>query len=94
MGWARPTLSLVIPAATLVNGILFHILPTVVQGRVAPGLYTATLFYLPFSSWALVGAWRDGVPRRSIGLAFVAGSIKMTTVVLAARLLSSVKNIG
>ena len=45
VGWRRPALSLVIPAATLVNAILFHILPTVVQGRIAPGVYTATLHF-------------------------------------------------
>jgi len=41
VGWRRPVLSLVIPSATLVNGVFFHILPTLVQGRVAPGVYTA-----------------------------------------------------
>jgi hypothetical protein len=93
-GWARPTLSLVIPAATLVNGIFFHILPTVAQGRVSPGVYTATLLYVPFSSWALVGAWRDGVPRRSIALALVAGTIMMTIVVMGARALGRVNDGG
>src|SRR5258708_888335 len=53
-------LSLTIPAATLVNAIFFHILPTVVQHRISPGVYPATLLSLPFSSWAFVGAWRDG----------------------------------
>jgi hypothetical protein len=55
LGWRRPVLSLIIPSATLVNAVFFHILPTVVQGRVSPGVYTATLLYLPFSTWALVG---------------------------------------
>ena len=85
VGWQRPALSLVIPSATLVNAVFFHILPTLVQGRVSPGLYTATLLYLPFSSWALVGAARDGVPRSAIAIGFVAGTIMMTSVVLGAR---------
>src|SRR5262245_21619721 len=84
-GWSRPTLGLVIPSATLVNGIFFHIRPTVVQGRVAPGLFTAAFLYVPFSSWALLGAWRDGVPRRSIAWALVAGTVMMLMVVLSAR---------
>jgi hypothetical protein len=88
IGWKRPTLSLIIPAATLVNAIFFHIMPTIVQRRVSPGVYTATLLYLPFSSWALVGAWRDGVPRRAIAVASVLGALMMTAVVLAARWLS------
>jgi Protein of unknown function with HXXEE motif len=50
LGWRRPSLSLVIPAATLVNAIFFHLLPKVVQNRVSPGVYTATLLYVPFSS--------------------------------------------
>jgi hypothetical protein len=85
VGWRRPTLSLVIPAATLVNAIFFHILPTVLQGRVSPGVYTAALLYVPFSSWALLGAWRDGVPGRAIALAVVAGTLVMLGVVLGAR---------
>jgi uncharacterized protein with HXXEE motif len=84
-GWKKPTLSLVIPAATLVNAVFFHILPTVLQRRVSPGLYTATLLYLPFSSWAFLGAWRDGIPARALAVAFTAGTLMMLAVVLAAR---------
>jgi hypothetical protein len=85
VGWRRPELSLVIPSATWVNGVFFHILPTLVQGRVSPGVYTAALLYLPFSSWALIGAARDGVPRQAIATAFVTGTLVITGVVLAAR---------
>jgi hypothetical protein len=88
IGWNRPTLSLIIPAATLVNAIFFHIVPTIAQGRVSPGVYTAALLYLPFSSWAFVGAWRDGVPRRAMAVASILGALMMTTVVLSARWLS------
>jgi hypothetical protein len=84
-GWRRPVLSLVIPSATLVNAVFFHILPTLVQGRVEPGLYTATLLYLPFSSWALAGAARDGVPRTAIAAGFLAGAVMMIAVVLGAK---------
>jgi hypothetical protein len=85
VGWRRPALSLVIPSATLVNAIFFHIVPTIVQGRVSPGIYTAALLYVPFSSWALVGAARDGVARRAIATALVAGTLIMASVVLGAR---------
>jgi hypothetical protein len=88
IGWKRPTLSLIIPAATLVNAIFFHIVPTIVQRRVSPGVYTAALLYLPFSSWAFVGAWRDDVPGRAISMALVLGTLMMTAVVLTARWLS------
>jgi hypothetical protein len=84
-GWRRPALSLIVPAATLVNGIFFHILPTVVQGHRSPGVYTAVLLYLPFSTGALVGAAHDGVPPRAILTAVAAGTLLMTGIVLAAR---------
>ena len=84
-GWSRPTMSLVIPSATLVNAVFFHILPTVVQGRVAPGLYTAAFLYVPFSSWALLGARHDGVPPAAIARALMAGTVMMLMVVFSAR---------
>jgi Protein of unknown function with HXXEE motif len=89
VGWRRPALSLIIPSATLVNALFFHILPTIVQGRLSPGTYTATLLYLPFSSWALVGAARDGVPRTAIATAVLAGTLLMAGIVLGARSLSN-----
>ena len=90
VGWRRPRLSLVIPAATLVNAVFFHILPTIVQSRVSPGVYTATFLYVPFSSWALWGAHRDGVAGSPIVAAIVAGTIVMAGVVLAARWLGPI----
>lgn len=88
VGWRRPALSLVIPSATLVNAVFFHILPTIIQGRMSPGVYTAALLYVPFSSWAFVGAARDGVGRRETATALIAGTLMMTSVVLGARWLS------
>ena len=94
VGWRRPILSLVIPSATLVNALFFHILPTIVQQRVAPGVYTAVLLYVPFSSWALIGAARDGVPRTAIAAGVVAGSLLMVSVVLSAVWLSGAARYG
>jgi Protein of unknown function with HXXEE motif len=90
VGWRQPALSLIIPSATLVNAVFLHILPTIVQGRVAPGLYTATFLYVPFSSWALSGAARDGVPPTAIATAFAAGTCMMALVVLGARSLTGI----
>ena len=39
---------------------------------------------MPFSSWALVGAARDGVARTAIVTAMVAGTLMMASVVLGA----------
>jgi hypothetical protein len=87
-GWRMPSVSLVIPSATLVNGLFFHILPTIVMGQVSPGVYTATLLYLPFSSWALVGARRDGVPISAIARGVVGGTAMMLSIVVVMRWLS------
>jgi len=56
--------------------------------------YAATLLYLPFSSWAYLGAWRDGVPRRALAVAFMAGTFLMLAVVLAARWASGLGRVG
>jgi len=85
IGWRRPALSLIIPAATLINGVFFHIIPTIAQRHVAPGFYSALLLYVPFSSWAYVGAWRDGVRKRSLAIGFVLGTLMMVSVFLAAK---------
>jgi hypothetical protein len=89
VGWKRPTLSLVIPAVTLVNAVFFHILPTIVQRKVSPGIYTAALLYVPFSSWAFLGAWRDGVPLRALLTAAGLGTLLMIAVFLGARSLGA-----
>src|ERR1051325_4102304 len=94
VGWRRPALSLLIPAATLVNAVFFHILPTVLQNRVSPGVYTATLLYLPFSSWAFVGARRDGVPKLASFMALITGTLMMLAVILVARWLGSLTRVA
>ncbi|HEY1338481.1 MAG TPA: HXXEE domain-containing protein [Bryobacteraceae bacterium] len=86
VGWRRPALSLLIPSATLVNAAVFHIAPAIVEGRAVPGLYTAVFLYLPFSSWALAGAIRDGAAPRTVGKAFAGGTLMMMSVFSAARL--------
>jgi hypothetical protein len=85
VGWRQPTLSLVIPSATLVNAVFFHILPTVTQHQRSPGVYTAALLYVPFSTWALVGAFRDGVGWKPIVAGIAGGTALMLVVFLSAR---------
>jgi uncharacterized protein with HXXEE motif len=81
-GWKWPAVSLIFPAVTLVNGIFFHILPTIAMRRASPGVYTATLLYLPFSSYAFFVALRDRVSRKSVALAFLLGVALNCAVVL------------
>jgi hypothetical protein len=75
----------VIPTATLVNAVAFHILPSIVQHRVSPGVYTGAALYVPVSTWALVGAARDGVPSRQIVMGMVLGVVMAVGVVVIAR---------
>lgn len=88
-GWKRPTASLVIPAATLANAIFFHIVPSAAQQHLAPGVVTAALLYVPFSTWAFVGAWRSGVERRAIVTACGLGMLMMVGFVSGVRYLVS-----
>jgi hypothetical protein len=55
---------------------------------VSPGVYTAVLLYVPFSSWAFVGAWRDAAPKRALAAALIIGTLMMISVVLTAKWLS------
>lgn len=89
MGWRQPELSLIIPSATLINAIFFHILPTIIQSRASPDIYTAAFLYVPFSSWTLVGAARDGVAPMAIATALIAGTLMIAGVVLGSRWLST-----
>jgi Protein of unknown function with HXXEE motif len=88
-GWKWPAVSLIFPAATLVNGIFFHIVPTIAMRRVSPGVYTASLLYLPFSSYAFYVAWRNRVRRKSVALAFLLGIALNCAVVLGVWLMSN-----
>jgi len=55
VGFRRPAIGLTLPSLTLINGVFFHIGPTIVLGRISPGVFSATLLYLPISIWLF---WR------------------------------------
>jgi hypothetical protein len=76
------------PTDSRVTAVFVHIVPTIVQSRLSPGIYTAALLHLPLSPWALVGSTREGVARTAIAL--VAGTLMMSNVVLGAGWLSNV----
>ena len=87
-GWKWPTISLIIPAATLVNGIFFHILPTIALRRVSPGVYTSSLLYLPFSSYAFVAARRNAITKRAMARALLLGATLNCVVIFGVWLMS------
>jgi hypothetical protein len=87
-GWKWPTVSLIFPAATLVNGVFLHIMPTIALHRVSPGVYTSIFLYLPFSTYAFVAAWRNRVSKKSITKAFLFGTTLNCGVVTVVWLMS------
>jgi hypothetical protein len=78
IGWRLPEVSLALPASLLTNALLFHILPTVAQGRFSPGTITAVVLYLPLCAWAYRCAWRDGIlTGRVIAISSIVGGAIM-----------------
>lgn len=79
VGWRAAGFSLALPALCLINAVGFHILPSVRAGAPNPGVFTATLLYVPIGIWAYVAASADG--RLSFG-AFVL-SVAIGALVMA-----------
>lgn len=80
VGWRLPGFALTLPALQLINGIGFHLLPTLLQRRFSPGVITSTFLFLPVALWAYYGAWADGVLTVVQALlSFVIGAIIMTS---------------
>jgi len=74
VGPRRPVVGLALPGLTLVNGLFCHIAPTLVTGRVSPGVVTSTVLYVPISSWIYWRAHQEGwltirIALRSVALA-------------------------
>ena len=61
IGWQLPMVGLIVPALMLINGIFFHILPTLIQRKFSPGTITAVILFLPISIWIYAGAYQDNV---------------------------------
>ncbi len=61
VAWRAPFVSLAYAVLMVVNGVFFHVLPTLVAGRPNPGFLTAALLFLPLGTFTLWSARRDGV---------------------------------
>jgi hypothetical protein len=55
------------------SNAFLYVYVAIAMRRVSPGVYTASLLYLPFSSYAFFAAWRNRVSRKSMALAFLLG---------------------
>jgi hypothetical protein len=79
IGWRHMTISLSLPSLTLINGVLFHIGPTLVLGRISPGVITSVVLYVPIGTWVLWRARRErGLTARVLATSFLLGAAIMT----------------
>jgi Protein of unknown function with HXXEE motif len=60
VGWQATWFALSLPALCLVNAALFHVVPSIVQRRPNPGVFTAVVLYVPLGIWCYVAAGHDG----------------------------------
>ena len=87
VGWQLPAFALMITALMLINGIFFHILPTLTQGKFSPGVITASVLFVPLSFWIYWAAYNDNV--LSIGtfvLSLILGGLLMAAPILFLKL--------
>ncbi len=85
IGHRKPALSLSYPALMLINGTIFHLVPTVLSGRPNPGFLTALLLFLPLGFILLRDARRSGSPWTTIGAAFaIAAALQLFPLLLLA----------
>lgn len=68
VGWKLPSFALIFPALQIINGLFFHLLPTVIYRKYSPGLITACLLFFPISLWTFWGAFMDGVLSRGVAI--------------------------
>ena len=61
VSWKLPEFSLIYPALMAINAVFFHILPSLVRRKYAPGLITAVVLFLPLAAVIYVTAAQDGV---------------------------------
>ena len=83
VGWRAPAFALSFPALCLVNAVFFHIIPTLQESRLNPGVFTATFLYLPIGVWVYVAAASDGaLDFWTLVLSLLLGALAMASAVL------------
>jgi hypothetical protein len=82
VGWKAAGFSLALPALCLINAVGFHILPSIRASTPNPGVFTATLLYVPIGIWAYIAAAHDH--RLAFGaflLSVVIGALLMASAI-------------
>ena len=80
VGWQATWFALALPALCLVNAVLFHVAPSIVQRRPNPGLFTAVVLYLPLGVWCYAAAGQAG----ELDAPTVIGSVLVGSALMAA----------
>lgn len=93
VGWHVTAFALILPALQLINGIFFHIIPTIVKGRFSPGVITSVILFLPISLWAYYGAYKDGaLSNVSIPLSLLFAACIMASPFLLLKIKAKIKS--
>lgn len=86
VGWRLPEFSLIYPALMAINGLFFHLLPTLVKRRFSPGTLTSLLLFFPVCAWIYWGAHQDGVlSTRALALSTLGAALVMAFPVALAK---------
>jgi hypothetical protein len=64
IAWRMPSMGLAIPGLMVVNGLLFHLVPTLLHLRPNPGFLSALFLFAPLSLYIFRGALREGLASR------------------------------
>lgn len=72
-----------LPALCIINAVFFHVLPSLQAQRPNPGLFTASLLYLPLGIWAYAAAGSDGVlGAGALPLSLLLGALAMAAALV------------
>lgn len=61
VGWRCVSFALIIAALMIINGLFFHIGPTIVKKQFSPGVITSVILFLPIGITSYYFAYLDGV---------------------------------
>jgi hypothetical protein len=82
IGWRAPAYALALPAALLIDVILFHVLPSVLSRRPNPGCFSGLALYVPISIWCYAAAADDHVlDVGTLVLSVALGALLMASVI-------------
>lgn len=92
VGWRFPSFALLLPSLQLINGLFFHVIPTIVLRKFSPGVITSCLLFFPIAILAYWGAWVDNVLNKTvIILSLFFGSLVMALPFIFLKLQSILK---